>query len=144
MRMFFCEFTWQRTDLTTDYRHTMAKFFAAQIQIPNWDLDIKAYIGWLMKKLDKELTVPKWVLINQLKSPQMPPIFSAQFVCPSPKVWDFRKKLSLGVRSPWISRSSYKGCAGWYFVGLQPPTHFNSFSKNSIFNFTNTATLLTI
>ena len=30
------------------------------------------------------------------KIPQMPPIFSAQFVCPSPKVSDFRKKALSG------------------------------------------------
>ena len=39
--------------------------------------------------MDKGLTVPKWVLIDWPKIPQMLPKFSAQFVCPSPKVWDF-------------------------------------------------------
>ena len=43
-----------------------------------------------MEKLDKGLTVPKWVLINQPKIPQMPQNLSAQFVCP--KVWDFDEK----------------------------------------------------
>ena len=33
--------------------------------------------------------VPKWVLIVQLKIPQMPQKGSAQNVFPSPKVWDF-------------------------------------------------------
>ena len=42
--------------------------------------------------MDKELTVPKWVLINWPKIPQMPQNLSAQFVCPSPKVWAFNKK----------------------------------------------------
>ena len=55
---------------------------------------------WLMENMNKGPTVPKWVLIVQPKIPQMPQTFLAQFVCPSPKVWDFRKKLSLGVRSP--------------------------------------------
>ena len=47
--------------------------------------------------MDKGPTVPKWVLIFQLKIPQMPQTFSAKFVCPSPKVLDFRKK------SLWVS-----------------------------------------
>ena len=50
-----------------------------------------------MKNMDKGLTVSKWVLINWPKIPQMPPNFLAQFVCPSPKVWDFQKKSSLWV-----------------------------------------------
>ena len=45
-----------------------------------------------MENMDKGLTVPKWVLINWLKIPQMPQNLSAQIVCPSPKVWDFDKK----------------------------------------------------
>ena len=42
-----------------------------------------------MENMDK---VPKWVLINWPKIPQMPPNLSAQIVCPSPKVWDFDEK----------------------------------------------------
>ena len=42
--------------------------------------------------MDKGLTVPKWVLINRPKIPQMPQNLSAQIVCPSPKVWDFDEK----------------------------------------------------
>ena len=38
--------------------------------------------------MDKGPTVPKWVLINWPKIPQMPQNLSAQIVCPSPKVWD--------------------------------------------------------
>ena len=45
-----------------------------------------------MENIDKGLTVPKWVLINQLKILQMPKNLSAQFVCPSPKVLDFDEK----------------------------------------------------
>ena len=56
-----------------------------------------------MENMDKGLTVPKWVLINWPKIPQMPQNLSAQIVCPSPKVWDFdEKKASLGVRSPCL------------------------------------------
>ena len=32
--------------------------------------------------------------VAQLKIPQMPPKFSAQFFCPSPKVKNFQKKIS--------------------------------------------------
>jgi len=42
-----------------------------------------------MENMDKELTVPKWVLIVQTKIPQMPQKISAENVCPSPKVRDF-------------------------------------------------------
>ena len=42
--------------------------------------------------MDKELTVPKWVLIVWPKIPQMPKNLSIQFVCPSPKVLGFNKK----------------------------------------------------
>ena len=45
-----------------------------------------------MKNMDKGLTVPKWVLINRPKIPQMPQNLSAKIVCPSPKVWDFDEK----------------------------------------------------
>ena len=48
--------------------------------------------GSLMENLDKELTVPKWVLINQPKIHQMLQNLSAQIVSPSPKVWDFDEK----------------------------------------------------
>jgi hypothetical protein len=45
-----------------------------------------------MENMGKELTVPKWVLINWPKIPQMPQNLSAQIVCPNPKVWDFDEK----------------------------------------------------
>ena len=51
-----------------------------------------------MENMDKELTVPKWVLINRPKKTQLPQILSAQIVCPSPKVWDFDEK-----RLHWVS-----------------------------------------
>ena len=79
--------------LNTDYRHTMA-YFAAQIQIPipnkNLGFGYKGLVfcrnnGWLMENMDKGLTVPKWVLINWPKIPEIPRSLSAQIVCPSPK-----------------------------------------------------------
>ena len=45
--------------------------------------------GLIFENMDKELTVPKWMLINRPKIPQMPKEISAQFVCPNPKCWDF-------------------------------------------------------
>ena len=48
-----------------------------------------------MENLDKGLTVPKWVLINWPKIPQMTQNLSAQ------KFGISMKKASLGVRSPW-------------------------------------------
>ena len=46
-----------------------------------------------MENMDKGLTVPKWVLINQPKIPQMPQNLSAQIVCPCPKDWDFNEQM---------------------------------------------------
>ena len=72
----------------------------AQIPIPNkyFGCGYKGLFfcrnnGWLMKNMDKGLTLPKWVLINQLKIPQIPQNISAQFVCPSPKIWKFNEKM---------------------------------------------------
>jgi hypothetical protein len=45
-----------------------------------------------MENMDKGRTVQKWVLINRPKIPQMPKTLTAQFVFPSPKVWDFDEK----------------------------------------------------
>jgi hypothetical protein len=41
---------------------------------------------------NENLTVPKWVLINRQKIPQMLQNVSVQFVCPIPKVLDFNEK----------------------------------------------------
>ena len=49
--------------------------------------------------MDKELTVPKWVLIVWRKIPKMPQNFSAQFVCSSPKVWDFNEKIEITYKA---------------------------------------------
>ena len=45
-----------------------------------------------MENMDKGLTVPKWVLIDRPKLPQMPWNLFAQFVYPSPKVLDVNEK----------------------------------------------------
>ena len=47
--------------------------------------------------MDKGLTVPKWVLINQPKTTQMLQNLSAQIVGPRPKVWNFDEK-----KSHWV------------------------------------------
>ena len=81
---------------TTDTRKLNLKFFAVQIQIPLPNKQAQFFVE-IMENMDKELTVPKWVLP---KIPQMPQKMSAQNVCPSPKSSRFLKKmLSLGVRS---------------------------------------------
>jgi hypothetical protein len=54
--------------------------------------------GRLMKSMDKGLTVPKWLLINRPKTPQIPQNLSAQ----AQKFEIAMKKASLGVRSPWV------------------------------------------
>ena len=45
-----------------------------------------------MENMDKELTVPKCVLVVWLDILQMSQNLSAQCVCPSPKVLDFYEK----------------------------------------------------
>ena len=53
-----------------------------------------------MENMEKILPVPKWMLINWPKIPQIPKNLS---VCPSTKVWNFdEKRASLGIRSPWF------------------------------------------
>ena len=72
--------------------------------------------------MEKGLIVPKWVLTVQPKISQMSRNLSAQFVCPSPKVWDFnQKKASLGVRSPWFFFP--------FYVSLGHFTHFFHFFR---------------
>ena len=51
-----------------------------------------------MENMDKGLKELKWVLILPPKIPQMSQNLSAQFVCPSPKVWDFNE-----IRLHWAS-----------------------------------------
>jgi hypothetical protein len=46
----------------------------------------------LMENMDNGLIIPKWVLINRPKIPQMPHYLSDQFVRPSPQVLDFNEK----------------------------------------------------
>ena len=99
--LLFCIFKMLLKSLTTDTWWLNPKFFAAQIQIstPNKYLGFgyKGLVvcrnnGWLMENMDKGLAVPKWVLINRPKIPQIPQNISAQFVCLSPKFWDFDEK----------------------------------------------------
>ena len=61
-----------------------------------------------MENMDKEPTVPKWVLINQPKTPQ---IFRPNLSAQAQKFGVFEKKLSLGVRIPWLCRFSHHN---WY------------------------------
>jgi hypothetical protein len=68
-----------------------------QIPIPNKYLGFgyKGLVFW--KNNGWLLTVPKCILINHSKIPQIPHNLSAQIVCTSPKIWDFdEKKATLG------------------------------------------------
>ena len=49
--------------------------------------------GLIMKNINKALSVPKWVLIDRPKIPQLPQNLSAQFVYPSLKFLDFNEKI---------------------------------------------------
>ena len=96
---------------TTDTRRLNLKFFAAKIQmpLPNNYLGVgyKGFgffrnNGWIMENMDKELTVPKWVLIVWPKIPQMPQKISPKMSAQVQKFKIFEKRLSLGVRSPCL------------------------------------------
>ena len=89
------------TEHRLDTRWLNPWFFAAQIQIPirnkYLEFGYRGLVfcrnnGQLMENIDMGLTVPKWVLINWPKVPQMPQNSSAQIVCPSLKVWYFDEK----------------------------------------------------
>ena len=86
---------------TTDTRWLNSWFFSSQIQIPIPNIHLGfgynglivcRNIDWLMENIDKELTVPKWVLLNGSKIPKMPQNVSTSIVCPIPKVWYFNEK----------------------------------------------------
>ena len=87
--------------------------FKSQSQIDIWEL-LKGLVfcrnnGWIMENMDKELRIPKWVLIVWPKISRLPQKISAQNVCLSPKVRDFWKKNSLWV--PVVR--------GWYISFLR-------------------------
>ena len=65
-----------------------------------------------MKNTDKELTVPKWVLIVQPKILQMPQKFQPKMSAHAQKFEIFEKKLSLGVNY------GISGC-GVFKAGIQ-------------------------
>ena len=52
-----------------------------------------------MENMDKELTVPKWVLIVRPKIPQMPQKFQPKMSAQAQKFKIFEKR---SVRSPWF------------------------------------------
>ena len=88
--------------------------------------------GWIMENMDKELTVPKWVLIVRPKIPQMPEKISSQNVCPSPKVRDFWKKALSGCPQSVVLPIRFVVPAGhhlaskeqrWWWPGNQIPLY---------------------
>ena len=73
--------------LQTDYEHTMAKSLTLCGPNSNKYLEfgykglvffVEIMVDYLMANMDKGLNVPKWVLINWPKIPQMPQNLSAQ------------------------------------------------------------------
>jgi hypothetical protein len=103
----------------TDYGHMMAKSLI--LCGPNYlEFGYKGLLfcknnGWLMETMCMKVhTVPKWVLINCSKIPQMPQNLSAQIVCPSPKVWDFDEK-----RLHWASTDRETTDKVCFFVSLK-------------------------
>ena len=93
--------TYRTENTTTNTRRINPRFFAVQIQIQITNrylgcgcknLVFCRNNGWIMEKMDKGLTVPKWVLIVWPKIPQMSQNLYAQFVCLSPKVLNVNEK----------------------------------------------------
>ena len=98
-----------------DFGHTNAKSLI--LCGPNSNPNPKINLGFGYRDLlfcrsngllmDKGLTVTKWVLINRSKLQQMPKNLSAQFVYPSPKVWDFDEKR---LHRASVVRDMYNQC----------------------------------
>ena len=91
------------TTCTTDYGHTKAKsqILCGPNSNPNLGVGYKGLVfcrnnGWIMENMDKELTVPKWVLIIWPKISQMPQKISAQNV-PQAQKFKILEKSSLWV-----------------------------------------------
>ena len=58
-----------------------------------------------MENMDKELTVPKWVLINARKYLEWPKIYLPKLSAQAQKFGiSMKKKASLGVNSPCFAR----------------------------------------
>ena len=89
--------------LGTDYGHITVEFLI--LCSPNSNPNPKSIVwiwiqrlvfcrnnAWLMENMDKGLTIPKWVLINWPKIPQMPQNLFVQIVWPCPKVGEFDEK----------------------------------------------------
>ena len=82
---------------------------------------------WIMENMDKELTVPKLVLIVWPKIPQIPQKISAQNVChclPKPKSLLFKKTLFLGVRSPCLKPRNPICEKNWHVLRVIPKLRF--------------------
>ena len=88
---------------TKEYGHTKAK--SLTVCGPNSNPNSNKCLGrgykglvfcmnsvLIMENMDKGLTIPKKVLINWVKIPQMPQNLSAQIVGLSPQFWDFDEK----------------------------------------------------
>jgi hypothetical protein len=118
----------------TDYGHTKAKSLI--LCGPNSNPNPYEYLGWgykrlifcrsngwIMKNMDKGLTVPKWVLIVWPKIPKMLQNLFAQFVCP--KVWDSNEKRlhrASVVHAQWLVgyKRSNEGCVKHLIIKQTP------------------------
>ena len=86
--------------------------------------------GWLLEKMDKGFTVPKWVLMNWPKISQIPQSLSVQIVWTSSFGFQW-KKASLGIRIPWYKTPNPESM-----------TPKNIFSKNEFVDFQRAANWL--
>ena len=105
-------FSQESSTPTTDVWMLFPKFFTANIIFGSY-LGVVCFRPEKLKQPNTQNHGQGTYSARTAENTRKPPKFSAQFVCPSPKVWDFRKKLSLGVRNLiW----------NWWFVPFCPGT----------------------
>ena len=81
---------------STDYGHMMAKSLILCGPFGNKGIFFCRNNGWLMKNMDKGLTLPTWVLINWPKIPQMPKIYLPKLSAQAQKFGILMKKGFIG------------------------------------------------
>ena len=90
--------------------------------------------------MDKGLTVPKWVLINCAKIPQMPQQLFIQIVCPSPYFGISLKKGSIGRSQSVANPKSSKFLENSFYE--VPLVHFvNLYLRNGVIHKSSKLTL---
>ena len=83
--------------------------------------------------MDKALTVPKWVVINRPKIPQMPKLYQPKLSSQAQKFGILMKKASLGIHSPCYEslRMIFRILRGLVKLLCTLPSNFCNCSRKS-------------